>query len=176
MNLLGHRRFATGVFLSYDRRYLYDGVSSHARDVVRHPGGVAVLPVDGDDIWLVEQFRTSVGSRVLEVPAGKRDRADSDPELGARRELAEEVGAEAEEWIHLTDMLPSPGYTDEVIAIYVARRLTWGERRPDGLEEQNLELVRCSLAEALDRIAAGEITDAKTQIAILLWERRRSTL
>lgn len=176
MRLLGHRRLATGVFLRFDRRYLFDGLDSHPRDVVRHPGGIAVLPVDGDRLWLVEQFRTAIGDRVLEVPAGKRDPSDRDPLVGAKRELAEELGAEAEDWIFLARALPSPGYTDEELVLYAARGLTFRERKPQGLEEDDLRVAVCSVDEALDRIAQGEIIDAKTQIAILLWARKRSTL
>jgi hypothetical protein len=79
LSRLGHRRLATGVFLAYDRRYLIDEGRAVARDIVRHPGGIAILPVDGEKIWLISQFRTAADRRVLEVPAGKlerRQRAD----------------------------------------------------------------------------------------------------
>ena len=174
LSVLGHRRLATGVFLSYDRRYLIDQDRSFARDVVRHPGGIAILPVDGARVWLVSQYRTAAGRRLLEVPAGKLDPQERDLEAAARRELAEEIGANAAEWRHLTKMLPSPGYTDETIDIFAATGLEFGERRPDGAEERGMEVVTIALDEAVDSIDRGEITDAKTQIAILLWARQRS--
>jgi ADP-ribose pyrophosphatase len=71
-------------------------------------------------------------------------------------------------------MLPSPGYTDETIDIYAATDLHFGERKPDGAEERGMEIVSLALDEALDSIERGDIADAKTQIAILLWARQRS--
>jgi ADP-ribose pyrophosphatase len=174
LSRLGHRRLATGVFLGYDRRYLIDKDGSVARDVVRHPGGIAILPVDREDVWLVSQFRTAAGRRLLEIPAGKLDPAEKDLRQAARRELAEEIGATAVELRHLTSMLPSPGYTDEVIHIYAATGLLFGERRPDGAEERGMEVTSRTLREALDSIEGGEIVDAKTQIALLLWAQQRS--
>ncbi|MGH8926524.1 MAG: NUDIX hydrolase [Acidimicrobiia bacterium] len=174
LSRLGHRRLATGIFLAYDRRYLIDEGASVVRDVVRHPGGIAILPTDDYNVWLVSQFRTAAGRRLLEIPAGKLDPAENDLLEAAKRELSEEIGAIATEWRHLTAMLPSPGYTDEVIHIYAATGLRFGDRNPDGAEERSLEVVTRSLTEALDSIDRGEIVDAKTQIALLLWARQRS--
>lgn len=174
---LGHRRLARGVFLGFDRRYLIDGHgNSVARDVIRHPGGVAVLPVNDDRVWLVNQHRTAAGSDLLEIPAGRLDPLDRDPLAGGKRELAEEIGATASAWIWLTTMYPSPGYTDETLAVFAATGLTFSDRRPDGAEEEQLSVVSCGLDEALDRIETGEIADGKTQIALLIWARRRSKL
>lgn len=163
------------MFVHLDRRYLIDANGKALpRDIVRHPGGVAVLPVQNDTVWLVSQYRTAVEQRVLEIPAGKLDPLDKHLPTAALRELAEEVGANATRVIHLTTMFPSPGYTDEAIHIFAATGLTFGDRRPDGAEELNSEIVRFSLEEALRRIISGEINDSKTQIALLLWDRRRS--
>ena len=173
--LLGHRRLASGVFLHLDRRYLLDSSGKAvARDVVRHPGGVAVLPVDGDRVWLISQYRTAVEAQVLEVPAGKLDATDSYLPAAAARELAEEVGATATEMIFLTAMFPSPGYTDEVIHIFAARGLSFSERSPDGAEEQDAVVVSLPLSEALRSIELGEIRDSKTQIALLIWAARQT--
>ena len=104
------------------------------------------------------------------MPAGKLDPADSDPEVGARRELAEEVGATAAEWIYLdrhvslrpaTPMRSSPSLPPA--------GLTFGDRRPDGARSRTCDLFRCSLERPCDRIETGEISDAKTQIALLIW-------
>lgn len=173
--LLGHRRLATGVFLHLDRRYLLDRSGrAVARDVIRHPGGVAVLPIDGDRVWLISQWRTAVDEQVLEVPAGKLDPTDRHLPTAAARELAEEVGATADEMIFLTSMFPSPGYTDEVIHIYAARGLSFSERAPDGAEEHEADVVSLPLSEALRSIETGEIRDSKTQIALLMWAARGS--
>jgi ADP-ribose pyrophosphatase len=174
LSRLGHRRLATGVFLAYDRRYLLDEGRAVARDIVRHPGGIAILPVAGERTWLVSQFRTAAEKRLLEVPAGKLDLLDTDLVAAAKRELAEELGATAATWRHLTSMLPSPGYTDETIHIYAATDLAWGLRQPHGAEERGLEVVEMSIDEGLAAIDRGEIVDAKTQIALLLWARQRS--
>lgn len=173
--LLGHRRLASGVFLHFDRRYLLDRHGrAVARDVVRHPGGVAVLPVDGDRVWLISQWRTAVEAQVLEVPAGKLDGSDREIPVAAARELAEEVGATAAEMIFLTSMFPSPGYTDEVIHIFAARGLSFSDRTPDGAEEQEAAVVSLTLDEALRSIETGDIRDSKTQIALLIWAARRN--
>ena len=173
--LLGHRRLATGVFLHLDRRYLLDRSGrAVARDVIRHPGGVAVLPIDEDRVWLISQWRTAVDEQVLEVPAGKLDPTDRHLPTAAARELAEEVGATAEEMIFLTSMFPSPGYTDEVIHIYAARGLSFSERAPDGAEEHEAHVVSLPLSEALRSIETGEIRDSKTQIGLLMWAARGS--
>lgn len=143
------------------------------RDVVRHPGGVAVLPVDGDRVWLIRQHRVAMGHHVDEIPAGTLDRDGEDAVGAARRELSEELGATTRHLEHLATMAPSPGYTDEVIEIYVAEGLDFGERSPQGAEEHDATVHSLSLSEALDSIGTGGISDAKTLIALLEWNRRR---
>ena len=173
--LLGHRRLASGVFVHLDRRYLLERSGrAIARDVLRHPGGVAVLPVDGDRVWLISQWRTAVEAQVLEIPAGKLDGTDRHLPLAAARELAEEIGATATEMIPLTSMFSSPGYSDEVIHIFAARGLEFGDRTPDGAEEREAEVVSLPLDEAVRSIETGEIRDSKTQIALLMWAARRA--
>lgn len=172
--VLGARRLARGVFLALERVHLLGPHGEAAvRDVVRHPGGVAVLPVDGTDVLLVRQYRVAAGGPILEIPAGKRDRAGEDPALAAVRELEEEIGAVPVSMVTLGPMLPSPGYTDEVIHLYVADGIVLTERRPDGAEEHHAEVVRMPLGEALAMVEDGRIADAKTQIALLWWARRR---
>jgi ADP-ribose pyrophosphatase len=109
---------------------------------------------------------------VDEIPAGKLDDRDTDPATAARRELAEELGARAARLDHLATMAPSPGYTDEIIEIYLATGLEFGERAPDGEEEVQATVFSIPVGEALDRIDRGELTDAKTQVALLQWSRR----
>ena len=132
------------------------------------------MPVDGDGVWLISQWRTAVEAQVLEVPAGKLDINDREIPLAAARELAEEVGATAAEMIFLTSMFPSPGYTDEVIHIFAAQGLSFSDRMPDGAEEHEAVVVPLPLVEALRRIETGEIRDSKTLIALLIWAARRN--
>jgi len=175
--VLGHRRLATGVFLRFDREHLIGPDNQPLRrDVVRHPGGVAVLPVEDDAAWFISQRRAPFGTTVLEVPAGRLDPSDREPETAAIRELAEELGAEADELIPLTATYPSPGYTDEVLHLFAARGLRFSERRLQGAEERESTLISLPIDEAVSRIERGLIRDAKTQVAVLMWARRRDRL
>lgn len=140
-----------------------------ARDVIHHPGGVAVLPIDGDDVILVRQYRVAVDDLVLEIPAGKLDPTDTSPVDAARRELLEEIGATPLRLVELGSTLVSPGYTSERIHLFVADGILWGERQPQGLEERSAEIIRLSWQEALGMINAGGIVDAKTMLALVLW-------
>ena len=162
-----------GAFVRLERITLRgpDG-STHPRDVLRHPGGVAVLPVDDGRIWLVRQYRVAIGRSILEIPAGKRDVVDEPPIETARRELREELGMTASEWASLGSMEPSPGYTDEVIHLFAASGIVAEARQPEGIEEVEAAVVTMTLEDAMAAIDAGEITDAKTQIALLRWSRR----
>lgn len=148
--------------------------SVHARDVLRHPGGVAILPVDSGRTWLVSQYRVALDRHVLEIPAGKLDVTGEQPLQAARRELTEELGMTASEWHSLGTMEPSPGYTEEVIHLFAATGIVAGARRPDGAEEMEAEIVEMSIDEALAGVESGTITDAKTQIALLRWSRRKA--
>lgn len=162
-----------GIFIRLDRVILRapDG-TTHPRDVLRHPGGVGVLPVDGDQLWFVRQYRVAIGRSLLEIPAGKRDVADEPPIDTARRELREELGMTSRDWVSMGTMEPSPGYTDEVIHLFAASGIVADTRRPQGVEEVEAELVSMTITEALDALETGMITDAKTQIALLRWSRR----
>jgi ADP-ribose pyrophosphatase len=148
-----------------------DGERAH-RDVIRHPGGVGILPLDGSDALLVRQYRVAVGSPILEIPAGKLDAADEPAEAAATRELEEEIGFSPVELIPLGPMWPSPGYTDEIIHLFAAPGLRPAERRPDGVEEHHSEIVRIDFVELVGMVERGEIPDAKTQLAVLAWSRK----
>lgn len=149
------------------------GGAEFRRDVVRHPGGVGILAIDSGQVWLIRQYRVAVGGEIDEIPAGTLDGADPDPETAARRELLEELGAIAGRFSHLATVAPSPGYTSEVIEIFLAEDLEFGERSPDGEEEQHATVFSVPVAEALDSIDRGELTDAKTLVALLQWKRRQ---
>ena len=136
------------------------------REVTRHVGAVCVVPLLDDERVIVErQFRYPVNEVITEIPAGKRDSKDEDPELAARRELREETGIEAKELICLGKFYPAAAYSDEVIWMYLAKGLTFGEQQLDDDEFLNVAAVPL---EALVRdIMDGKIPDAKTQAAVM---------
>ena len=135
------------------------------REYVKHPGGVCVAPLTEDGALLfVRQFRYPYGRVLLELPAGKLTPGE-DPLACGRRELKEETGATAAEYISLGTLYPSPGYTNEVIHLYAARGLTMGDACPD--EDEFLEPEKIPLEEAVRMVLEGEIADAKT-IALVL--------
>jgi len=136
-------------------------------DVVRHRGAVAVLPILGEQLILENQFRYSINSRVLEIPAGTLERGESVYEC-AKRELAEETGYVAEKLIRMGQIAVSPGYDDERITLFVAW-LRQGERKSQQLDEDEvIQVLQMSKEEVLRKIRQGEIFDAKTVAAVLL--------
>ena len=141
-----------------------------AREIARHVGASAVVPVDGDgNVWLVKQFRAPIDQVLLEVPAGKLDFKGEDRLLAAKRELQEETGLTAGEWTHLSDIVTTPGFSDELISLYLARDLSAGQSHPD--DDEFLNVVKLPLNELVAMIARGEVTDAKTICAVLLAEK-----
>jgi len=135
------------------------------REIVTHPGGVTVLPVDDNgDVYLVRQYRYAYGRHLLEAPAGKLESGENPLEC-AVRELSEETGASAKELIFLGDIYPSPGFCDESLYIYLATGLTFALAHPD--EDEFLSVVKIPLAELYKKIASLEIHDAKTIVAAL---------
>ena len=136
------------------------------REVIRHIGAVCVIPVTDDGLAVMErQYRYPIDQVILEIPAGKLDSRDEDPELAARRELEEETGYTAKEWIPLGLFYPACAYSDEAIRMYLAKGLTKGESHRDADEFLDVELI--PLKELARQVLAGEIPDAKTQIAVL---------
>ena len=135
------------------------------REVVAHPGGVGILALDGDGTeLLVRQYRYAFGRTLLEIPAGKREKGE-EPLTTAKRELQEETGAQADNWTSLGALIASPGCYDEVLYLYLATGLRFGQTHPD--EDEFLALERMPLAELVRRCMDGEITDAKTVCAAL---------
>jgi 8-oxo-dGDP phosphatase len=142
------------------------------REVVDHDDAVAILPVTDDgQVVLLKQYRQPVRGYVLEVPAGTVDGDDPSPESTARRELAEEVQLETGELLHLVTFHNSSGWTTERTHVYLARQLT-PTARPEGFEpaheEADMEVLRMDAADAVDLARKGDLTDAKTLIALLL--------
>ena len=136
------------------------------REYLRHVGAVCVVPVLEDGSVLIErQYRYPVGRVLTEIPAGKLDSREEDHLLAAQRELREETGAVADEWHSLGIFYPACAYSDEAIEMYLARGIHFGERELD--EDEFLNVARAPLEQLVQEVMAGEIPDAKTQIAIL---------
>lgn len=154
--------------LRVDEALLPNGATA-SREIVEHNGGICVVPLtENNEVLMVEQFRYPYGEVVLEIPAGKRD-GNEEPLEGGKRELREETGATAESYTFLGELYPTPGYCGEIIYMYLARGLSYGETEPD--EDEFLNLKRIPLETAVEMIMKGEIKDAKTQAAILKTER-----
>ena len=134
-------------------------------DILRHPGASAVVPfLSDDEVLLIRQHRHAAGGAILEVPAGKIDPGDT-PESCAARELEEEAGRRAGRLEKLGQIFTSPGFTDEVIHLYAAYDL---EEVPTRHEDDELiELVPTPFAEALELVWRGELTDAKSALALV---------
>ena len=135
------------------------------REVVEHPGGVTVIPVEEDGtVWCVRQFRYPFQREMLEVPAGMLERGEK-PLPAAVRELSEETGLEAGRMIYLGACCTSPGFSTEVLHIYLALELKHGDAHPD--EDEFLNVEKHSLETLTEMVMSGEIDDAKTIIAVL---------
>ena len=177
LRLLGERFIAGGSFLRIARRhYLAAGRRSVRRDVINHPGAVAVVPLIDDDVVLISQHRVAVDQDLLEIPAGKRDEPGEDLETTAIRECEEEVGFRPRQLTFLLAFYTTPGFTDECIWLYLAEDLEPVEPRPQGVEEERARVVRLPVAEALRRVRSGEIRDAKTLIGLLALEDRATAV
>lgn len=135
-------------------------------EVVEHPGGSAVVALnDRQEICLLKQYRVVFDDWFWELPAGKRDN-DEPPVVTARRELEEEAGVQASEWQELGSMVSSPGVFTERVFLYLARGLTQGKTAP-APDEVIEEIQWIALSQAREWACDGEISDAKTVIAIL---------
>jgi ADP-ribose pyrophosphatase len=148
---------------------LADG-KPYLREIVEHLPGAAMVAVDDERrVLLVRQLRPAVGGVVLELPAGLIDPGEA-PIDTARRELAEETGFAARAVEPLVAFYTSPGFTDELIHIFVGTDLEETSAAQD--EEEEIEVVRMPVAAALERVLEGEISDAKTVAGLLAYSRR----
>ena len=161
----GERLYSGAVFdLEVDRVKLPNGRIA-TRELIRHKGAVAIVPLFPDGTVAVEaQFRYAVGRIMIEIPAGKLYAPDEDRESAARRELREETGLIAGKMICLGDYFGSPAIVDERITLYLATELSEGERDLD--DDEFLSVKRIPLDKLTDAILSGEITDGKTQAAL----------
>ena len=148
-------------------RFRYDDGQEAEREIVAHPGAVAVVAHDGERLYLVRQPREAVEEQaLLELPAGKLDEEGEEPLDTAKRELAEEIGKGARTWEHLTSFYTSPGFADEECHVYLATDLYDEQAEADDTER--IEIVEVPLVD-LDDVIAG-CRDSKTLVG-LLWFR-----
>lgn len=147
-----------------------DGDTSQ-RDVVVHPGAVAVVALGEQGVLLVNQYRHPVRQRLDELPAGLLDQQGESALAAAQRELAEEAGLAARTWNVLVDHLSSPGMTDEAVRIFLARELSDVDRDVQGHEEHEMTTSWVPLEQAVRRVLAGELQNATAVVGVLAADR-----
>lgn len=136
------------------------------REVIRHVGAVGIVPMtDEGNVIIERQFRYPLGRVITEIPAGKLDYPSEDRLSAAKRELEEETGYTAEEWVDLGSYYPAAAYCDEKITLYLAKGLHKGTRKLD--EDEFLNIVEVPLEKLVEEIMNDEISDGKTQVALL---------
>ena len=154
------------IWVRVDDVRMADG-SVHRREVVEHPGAVAIVPVlPNGDVVLVRQYRHPVGRHMLELPAGTREPNEATLQT-AIRELHEETGYRASGMRELVRFFVSPGWADEELTVYVATGLTSGQDQPEA--DEDLSVVTIRPDEVVERIANGQIADSKTLVGLLGW-------
>lgn len=169
--MLKSRELYSGKFITLNRDSVRfpDGTMAEM-DIARHPGASAVVPFmsgpmgDEPQILMLRQYRYAAGGYLYEIPAGRLDEGET-PEACAVRELKEETGCTADYIEPMTSILTTPGFTDEVIHLFLATGLTHGE--PNREADEFVDLVIMRLSEALEHISSGEITDSKTALAVM---------
>ena len=164
--VLNSRKVFDGSVFDVTVDTIQEGALIYQRDVVRHPGSAVIVPVFADGtVALVKQYRHPAVRYLLEIPAGTLDEGEK-PEVGAARELEEELGVVAGKMEKLSEFFVSPGFCEEKMWVYLATELTETSQRLD--EDEVIEVVRLTLTEALEMISDGEIEDAKTIIGLML--------
>ena len=164
------------VFSVFSDKVEEPGGHINTRDVIRHSGSVVILAVDESknpadpEIILERQYRHAAGQILIELPAGKLDPGES-PLAGAKREMIEETGYRAKRWTLLTKYFASPGFLGEWMQIYLAQDIRKGEATPE--EDENIEVFRMPLSEAMRLVAENKIMDGKTLIGLMLYDRAR---
>jgi ADP-ribose pyrophosphatase len=168
---VGGRVVYQGRYLTFRVDTIRDaGGEQREREIVGHPGAVAIVALDGDDVLLVRQWRHATGDTLLEIPAGTIDTlpdgTPEDPAACAPRELAEETGYVAARWRKLGAFWTAPGFTNEYMHLYLAQGLTAVANYAGPEPDEHLALVRMPWRQALDMADRGEIRDAKSLVGI----------
>ncbi len=167
-SFVGETQIHQGFVISVvDGEFLTPEGDTIRRDIVRHPGAVAVVPIDGDDVVLVRQYRAAADREILEIPAGKRDVEGEPPEAAALRELEEEVGFTTDHLVELSRFYNSVGFSDEYSYVYLATDLVPVANNPQGPEESHMTIERLPLDEVGQAVSDGRIEDSKTVIGLL---------
>ena len=169
--LIESERLYEGAILNLRRDKVTASSGTAYREIVEHNGAVAIVALTEDNnIGMERQYRYACGRAILEIPAGKIDKGETDPVAAAVRELREETGYTASEIIHLGDCNPSCAYSEEVIHLYLMRGLTKGERELD--DDEVIELIEMPFDEVYEMGVRGEIVDSKTLAALLMTKGR----
>ena len=164
------------VFNVFTDTLIEPGGHRNVRDVIRHNGSVVILAVDESknpadpDVILERQYRHAAGQFLIELPAGTRDPGEA-PLAAAKREMIEETGYRAKRWTMLLKYFASPGFLGEWMQIYLARDIRQGEAKLE--EDENLEVFRMPLSEAMKLVAEGKIHDGKTLVGLSLYDAGR---
>lgn len=173
------QRWSGRIFDVVTEEVTMPGGGTALRDIVRHVGAVAVVALDdAGQVVLIRQYRPPVGRRLWELPAGLTDVSGEDLAAAAARELAEEVDLTAGRMDVLVDLHSSPGFTDELVRVFLARDLADvpPERRHERRDEEaDLQVVRIDLDEAVAMVLAGEVTNASCVAGLLAAARARDT-
>ncbi|MBW4700383.1 MULTISPECIES: NUDIX hydrolase [unclassified Micromonospora] len=171
------QRYAGRIFTVVTDEVTMPGGGTATRDYARHVGAVAVVALDdAGQVVLVRQYRQPVGRHLWELPAGLMDVAGEDLAVAAGRELAEEADLTAARWDLLVDVHTSPGFSDEVVRVFLARGLAEvpvGQRHERHDEEADLQIVRIDLDEAVGMVLAGEVTNGPCVAGLLAAARAR---
>ena len=172
--IISSKRIYSGYIVSLDlaEARLPDG-NLAPREIVRHRGAVAVVPVDEIGcVTLVRQWRVPIGRITLEIPAGKLEPGEEDRAAAAVRELEEETGLRAARWQELTVLDTTPGFSDEKITLYLATQLSAHAAHTD--PDEFLDVLRMPLEMAVAKVMSGEISDGKTVAGLLMAQKRLS--
>ncbi|CAH1197402.1 Methanol dehydrogenase activator [Paenibacillus allorhizoplanae] len=159
------------ISLQVDQVTLPNGGTA-SREIVKHPGAVAVIPLLGDKMIVVEQYRKPLEKSQVEIPAGKLDSGE-EPLRAALRELEEETGYKSDNIRLVSSFYTSPGFADEIIHLYIAEDLVKGTANPD--EDEFLDCEAITLEQAQQYMREGRISDAKTIMAVYAWQLYKLT-
>ncbi|PNR94561.1 NUDIX domain-containing protein [Petrotoga sp. 9PWA.NaAc.5.4] len=164
-----------GKILNLEKHYVeLPNKQISSREVVIHPGAVAVLPIDNEgNIYLVKQFRFPIKRVLIEIPAGKFDSAEENPLECGKRELEEEVGMKAKKWEYMGYIYTTPGFSNEKIHLYSATDLIDVGANPD--EDEFVEILKVKANEIEQMIRNGQITDSKTICAFYMYKLSKNT-
>jgi len=157
--------FEGGFFTVRRDRFRHEDGAEAVREMVLHTGAVGIVVLDGEELWFVRQPREAIGvPDLLEIPAGKLDEEGEEPLDTAKRELAEEIGKQAADWEPLGAFYTSPGFTDEVVHLFLATGISDVDERPEVDENERIDVEVRPLADLESLIA--EATDSKTIIGL----------